>query len=149
VKLCRGRSHALPALPTEKDGQALKRKIVATAIAALAAVVLLPGAGHAGTNSGWVYTTDGNPGGKGAFGESGDFLRVCDDQEDGWGVRIHLFRMDAFRDIPTLTTTQGAPFCKIQGFDSRVPENIGVGIRVCLKRGHTERFCQIKHNLIS
>jgi hypothetical protein len=116
---------------------------------AFATVLLLPGTSSAGTNSGWVYTTDYDPGGVGAFGHDGDWIKVCDEQADGYNVRIHLFKMSNLRDMASLTTNDGHLDCESKSFASVVPENIRVGIRVSLTKDGNEKFHGRKWDLIS
>lgn len=116
---------------------------------AFSTVLLLPGTSSAGTNSGWVYTTDYDPGGVGAFGHDGDWIKVCDEQADGYNVRIHLFKMSNLRDMASLTTNDGHLDCESKSFASVVPENIRVGIRVSLTKDGNEKFHGRKWDLIS
>ncbi|MER5969411.1 hypothetical protein ABT112_06670 [Streptomyces sp. NPDC002055] len=127
------------------------RKIrTATVLAtAFATVLLFPGTSNAGTNSGWVYTTDWDPGGAGAFGHDGDVIKACDDQADGYDVIIHLFRMSNYKDLATVKTNGGHQDCETRGFARKVPENIRVGIRVSLAKNGHEKFHGRKFNLIS
>lgn len=126
-----------------------KGRALAVLSAAFATVLLLPGTSSAGTNSGWVYTSDWDPGGQAAFGHSGDYLKVCDEQADGYNVRVHLFKMSTLADIATLKTTGGYQDCVTVSFASRVPENIRVGIRVSLVKNGNESFHGRKFDLIS
>ncbi|MFJ4567792.1 hypothetical protein ACIP4U_29680 [Streptomyces caelestis] len=103
--------------------------------AACALTFLASGTANAGTNSGFVYTTDWDPGGKGAFGHDGDCLTVYDDQSDGYAVEIHLFRMSDYKTIAELRTTQPALSHNHQCFGSQVPRTSRS--RACL--AHQER----------
>ncbi|MFC4464721.1 hypothetical protein ACFPH6_09165 [Streptomyces xiangluensis] len=114
--------------------------------AACALTVLSGGTASAGTNSGFVYTTDWDPGGRGAFGHDGDCLTVFDDQADGYAVEIHLFRMSDAKTIASLKTTQPALSREYKCFGSQVPENIKVGVRVSLIKSG-DKFSGFKHNV--
>ena len=69
-----------------------KRALGITAPAAIGIIVAASTPAFASMDSGWVFTQDGNPGGKAYFdaddaGHPGDErLIVCDTQADGYGV---------------------------------------------------------------
>jgi hypothetical protein len=127
-------------------GVIIKKRIVAALGAACALTFLASGTANAGTNSGFVETTDWDPGGKGAFGHDGDCLTVYDDQSDGYAVEIHLFRMSDYKTIAELKTTQPALSHEYKCFGSQVPENIKVGVRVSLIKSG-DKFSGFKYNL--
>ncbi|MFB7931744.1 MULTISPECIES: hypothetical protein [Streptomyces] len=127
-------------------GVIIKKHIVAALGAACALTFLASGTANAGTNSGFVETTDWDPGGRGAFGHDGDCLTVYDEQSDGYAVEIHLFRMSDYKTIAQLKTKQPALTHEYQCFGSKVPENIKVGVRVSLIKSG-DKFSGFKHNL--
>ena len=51
-------------------GVIIKKRLMAVLGAACALTILSTGTASAGTNSGFVYTTDWDPGGRGAFGHT-------------------------------------------------------------------------------
>ncbi|MFI0504241.1 hypothetical protein ACH3WN_15550 [Streptomyces albogriseolus] len=126
-----------------------KSRLITAILTASATVLLFPTPSSAGTNSGWVYTSDYDPGGVGAFGHDGDWIKVCDEQADGYNVRIHLFKMSTLADMATLKTNDGKGDCESKSFDSVVPEDIRVGIRVSLTKNGNEKFHGRKWDLIS
>jgi hypothetical protein len=69
----------------------------------------------------WMYTDDGNPGGKIDFWPNGDIVRLCDTQADGkyahatyiWSVNNHIHSVD-------LETVNGNGTCVVSRQD--IPE---------------------------
>ncbi|MFI6487030.1 hypothetical protein [Streptomyces sp. NPDC050564] len=134
--------------PTRSGGRKIKKRILTVLGAACSLAFLASGTASAGTNSGWVYTTDWDPGGQGAFGHDGDCLTVYDNQKDGYNVEIHVFRMSTYETLAELHTTQGGGSHTYQCFPSKVPENIKVGVRVSLIKSG-DKFSGFKYNVIS
>ncbi|MEV0792599.1 hypothetical protein [Kribbella sp. NPDC050459] len=101
-------------------------------------------------NTGWVYTSDGNPGGKGVFDSRRDYMNVCDEQADGYGVVGTITNSYTGKQLAYLRNSQGAGFCSIRGFDAKIPENIGVIFTVCLVNGRGPlRFCHAVTDIVS
>ncbi|MEV6273392.1 hypothetical protein AB0L64_39920 [Kribbella sp. NPDC051936] len=113
------------------------------------AVLLMPQSAFA-ENTGWVYTSDGNPGGKGVFDSRSDYMRVCDEQADGYGVVGTITNAYTGKRLAYLRNSQGSGLCSFRGFDDQIPENIGVIFTVCLVDGSGPlRFCRAVTDIVS
>jgi hypothetical protein len=84
-----------------------------------------------------VFTTDGQPGGRGAFRANGDVLEACDLQSDGWGAIAKLYRSGA--SSPFRTVTSGGAGCITKTGD--IAEGTALQVAVCLVRGNEQAFC--------
>ncbi|WUI04003.1 hypothetical protein OHR68_20135 [Spirillospora sp. NBC_00431] len=86
-------------------------------------------AASAGTNTGYVRTKDGNPGGKAAFFHKGDKISVCDINHDGYYAQAELHT--SARKVITVTA-KGHGNCTTKS--KNLPEGTRVYVYVFLRK---------------
>jgi hypothetical protein len=89
----------------------MRRKLLSLlAVPAMTAAMALAGAGSAAAYSGphyWMYTDDGNPGGKVEFWPDGDIFKVCDIQADGAHVHVVLYDIETYKGYDITASGNG------------------------------------------
>lgn len=124
------------------------KKATKTVAASLTAVVLSLALGTpAFAYDNYFSTNDGDPGGRLYWTANGDVVKVCDIEEDGWGVRayiqhIHngeyLYSYDVIVGGNGNCTTHQAS----QGGVYDLPEGDRVNLYMCLRRTFEgEQYC--------
>jgi hypothetical protein len=88
----------------------MRRKLLALLTVPLTIAGLTLTTGTAAAYSGphyWMYTDDGNPGGKVEFWPDGDIFKVCDIQADGAHVHVVLYDIETYKGYEISATGDG------------------------------------------
>jgi hypothetical protein len=133
MRLLRTNTRAETSLESRK--RARLRRTIAVVIACVALVGIADPA-FAGTNA-TARSSDSNPGGVGYFNHSGDKLRVCDVQTDGYTAYVGMQYNG--RLVMMLEDRSNNGRCPSETVN--VPEGGRVRIQVCLYKNGNFRFC--------
>ncbi|ANZ40975.1 hypothetical protein BBK82_38325 [Lentzea guizhouensis] len=115
---------------------------VGTTAAAIALSLTMASPAHAADE--WMYTDDGDPGGKVEFTANGDVVKLCDIEEDGHSVYLRV--RDSNSNAVQYTYTIGGEgrcqtFRASLGEPYDLTEGRAYDFRICLSKNGSHSYC--------